>query len=264
MKILIRGAGDLATGIACRLYNSGYEIVMTDIAVPLAVRRLVSLSRAVYEGEAVVENIHGVLAQNLEEVYKSLEDGKIPIVVDPKAGIRRDYKPDVIVDAIIAKHNLGTGIEDAPFVVGVGPGFCAGEDCHCVVETKRGHYLGSVIRKGSAIPNTGVPGMIGGYGLERLIRAEADGFLKPLVSIGERVVRGQTVARTGNEPVYAMMDGMVRGMLQEDVFVKKGLKIGDIDVRCEKKYCETISDKARAIGGGVLEAISAYEHKGNK
>ena len=173
-------------------------------------------------------------------------------------------QPDVIVDAILAKRNLGTKITDAPFVIGIGPGFTAGEDCNCVVETKRGHTLGNVIWDGSAIPNTGVPGNVGGYSIERLIKASADGVIEPKAVIGDLVRKGQIVAITGGEPVYALMDGIVRGMLQPGVQVTKGLKIGDIDARAKQEHCRTISDKARAIGGGVLDAVCSYEKSRGK
>ena len=221
MKILIKGAGDLATGIASRLYGAGHQIMMTDIAVPLTVRRLVAFSRAVYEGEAVVEDMTACLAKNQEEAEEIMEQGDIPVIVDPKAECIEWFEPDVIVDAILAKRNLGTKITDAPFVIGVGPGFTAGEDCNCVVETKRGHTLGNVIWDGSAIPNTGVPGNVGGYSIERLIKASADGVIEPKAVIGDLVRKGQIVAITGGEPVYALMDGIVRGMLQPGVQVTK-------------------------------------------
>lgn len=264
MKILIKGAGDLATGIASRLYGAGHQIMMTDIAVPLTVRRLVAFSRAVYEGEAVVEDMTARLAKNQEEAEKIMEQGDIPVIVDPKAECVQWFQPDVIVDAILAKRNLGTKITDAPFVIGVGPGFTAGEDCNCVVETKRGHTLGNVIWDGSAIPNTGVPGNVGGYSIERLIKASADGVIEPKAVIGDLVRKGQIVAITGGEPVYALMDGIVRGMLQPGVQVTKGLKIGDIDARAKQGHCRTISDKARAIGGGVLDAVCSYEKSRGK
>ena len=264
MKILIKGAGDLATGIASRLYGAGHQIMMTDIAVPLTVRRLVAFSRAVYEGEAVVEDMTARLAKNQEEAEKIMEQGDIPVIVDPKAECVQWFQPDVIVDAILAKRNLGTKITDAPFVIGVGPGFIAGEDCNCVVETKRGHTLGNVIWDGSAIPNTGVPGNVGGYSIERLIKASADGVIEPKAVIGDLVRKGQIVAITGGEPVYALMDGIVRGMLQQGVQVTKGLKIGDIDARVKQEHCRTISDKARAIGGGVLDAVCSYEKSRGK
>ena len=178
----------------------------------------------------------------MEDGQRAIRDGKIPVIVDPNAEILNDLKPDVLVDAIIAKKNLGTCITDAPLVIGVGPGFTAGIDCHKVIETKRGHYLGKVIDAGSAIPNTGVPGDIGGYTVERIIRATADGYFLPKASIGEMVEKGQLIAYSGEVPVYALIQGIVRGMLQEGVEVTKGMKAGDIDARCEIKHCFSISD----------------------
>lgn len=259
MKILIRGAGDLATGIASRLYGAGHQILMTEIQVPLTVRRTVALSRAVYEKRARVEEMEGFLAEDGQSAQAILERGDIAVMVDPEMECRSWFAPDVIVDAILAKKNLGTEITDAPFVIGGGPGFTAGKDCNCVVETKRGHTLGNIIWQGSAIPNTGVPGNVGGYTVERLIRASADGVMEPKVQIGEYAEKGQIVALTGGVPVYAQMSGIVRGMLQEGVHVWKNLKIGDIDARTEVSHCYTISDKARAIGGGVLEAVTGFE-----
>ena len=259
MKILIRGAGDLATGIASRLYGAGHQILMTEIRVPLTVRRTVALSRAVYEKRARVEEMEGFLAEDGQSAQAILERGDIAVMVDPEMECRSWFAPDVIVDAILAKKNLGTEITDAPFVIGAGPGFTAGKDCNCVVETKRGHTLGNIIWQGSAIPNTGVPGNVGGYTVERLIRASADGVMEPKVQIGEYAEKGQIVALTGGVPVYAQMSGIVRGMLQEGVHVWKNLKIGDIDARTEVSHCYTISDKARAIGGGVLEAVTGFE-----
>ena len=264
MKILIKGAGDLATGIASRLYHSGHQIIMTEIAVPLTVRRMAALSRAVYEGTAVVEDMKGVLVHSEKEAKDILADGDIAVIVDADAKIAADFQPDVIVDAILAKRNTGTKITDAPFVIGVGPGFTAGIDCNCVVETKRGHTLGDIIYDGSAIPNTGVPGNVWGYTTERLIRAAGGGKMQPLAAIGDVVEKGQAVAVTGGKEVYAQMSGIVRGMLQPGVNVKEGLKIGDIDARCESNHCFTISDKARAVGGGVLEAVTRHEHMRGK
>lgn len=264
MKILIKGAGDLATGIASRLYGAGHQIMMTEIAVPLTVRRLVAFSRAVYEGEAAVEDMTARLAKNQAEAEQIMEQGEIPVLVDPNAECIQWFHPDVIVDAILAKKNLGTKITDAPFVIGVGPGFTAGEECNCVVETKRGHTLATVIWEGSAIPNTGVPGNVGGFTTERLIKASGNGRIEPKAAIGDLVKKGQIVAVTGGEPVYALMDGIVRGMLQPGVNVKTGLKIGDIDARAKQEHCWTISDKARAIGGGVLDAVCSFEKSREK
>lgn len=263
MKILIRGAGDLATGIAHRLRRCGFDIVMTDIPVPTTVRRSVAYSRAIYENKALVEEIEGILVESIEEIDKVIKEGKIAVIIDETGAIKAEWNPEVIVDAIIAKRNVGTKITDAPLVIGIGPGFTAKVDCHYVIETKRGHYLGKVIEHGSAIPNTGVPGEIGGYSIERIIRASDNGIFYPLASIGDKVELNQRIAMVDDIPVYALMPGMVRGMLQSGIKVSKGMKCGDIDARCELEHCYTISDKARAIGGGVLEAILMYNNVEN-
>lgn len=260
MIILIKGAGDLATGVAYRLKKSGFDIIMTDIESPTTVRRTVALSQAVYDNNVEVEGIKATLVSGIEEAWNVIKQGNIAIVVDEKAEIIKKLKPDVVVDAIIAKENIGTKINDAPIVIALGPGFTAGIDCHCVVETKRGHYLGKVIYDGSAIPNTGVPGEIGGYTNERIIRATSDGRILPISKIGDYVEKGDIVAYVNDTPIFAEINGIVRGMLQKDVNVFKGMKSGDIDPRCEKDHCFTISDKARSIGGGVLEAILCLNH----
>jgi xanthine dehydrogenase accessory factor len=261
MKVLIKGAGDLATGIAYRLLKAGYDVLMTEISIPTTVRRTVAFSRAVYDGVAEVEGVKGILVHTIEEILQVQREGGVPVIVDDRAEIRLKYHPEVIVDAIIAKTNLGTTMEEAPLVIGVGPGFIASKDCHVVIETKRGHSLGKVIREGSAIPNTGIPGNIGGFTTERIIRANADGMFEPVACIGDRVEKDQVVAYSGGEVMRAQMTGMVRGMLQPEVAVVKGMKCGDIDARCEIEHCFTISDKARSIGGGVLEEIVRYEHR---
>ncbi|MCR5684371.1 MAG: EF2563 family selenium-dependent molybdenum hydroxylase system protein [Lachnospiraceae bacterium] len=261
MKILIKGAGDLATGIAWMLKKAGYDLLMTDLEVPTAVRRTVSFSRAVYEGTATVEGITARAAYDIEQIYETINRDEIPVIADPKAEISGSFSPDIVVDAIIAKKNTGTRIDDAGLVIGVGPGFTAGMDCHCVIETKRGHYLGRVIREGSAAPNTGIPGDIGGYTSERIIRAAADGIFKPCRFIGDQVSKGDLLATSGGVPVYASISGIIRGMLQEGVPVSLNMKCGDIDPRCEAAHCLTISDKARSIGGGVLEAVTSYRYR---
>ncbi len=253
--ILIKGAGDIASGIAYRLKKCGYRIIMTETAVPTTVRRTVAFSGAVYEGSCSVEGIRAELCKNIEEIENCIERDVIPVIVDEKAEIIGEVSPDVVVDAILAKKNLGTDRSLAPFVIGVGPGFTAGVDCDCVIETKRGHYLGRVIEKGSAIPNTGVPGEIGGYSIERIIRAEAEGVFVPRKSIGDEVREGDVVAESGGKKIRARMPGLIRGMLQEGVIVTPGMKCGDIDARCEYEYCFEISDKALAVAGGVLEAV---------
>ncbi|WP_252238709.1 selenium-dependent molybdenum cofactor biosynthesis protein YqeB [Clostridium sp. VAP51] len=253
--IVIKGAGDLATGVATRLKKCGFDIVMTEISQPTTVRRTVAFSQVVYDKKVEVEGITAVLASNKEDINKIVEEGRVAVLVDEKAKIIDEIKPEIIIDAIIAKKNLGTKIDDANIVIALGPGFTAGIDCHCVIETKRGHYLGKAIYKGSAIPNTGVPGEVGGFSKERIIRATTDGKIVPVSKIGDYVKKGDIVAYVNETPIFAKLDGIVRGMLQKDVNVFKGMKSGDIDPRCEKNHCFTISDKARSIGGGVLEAI---------
>lgn len=261
MIVLIKGAGDLATGIAYRLKKSGFDIVMTEINNPTTVRRTVAFSQAVFDNEIEIEGIKGIKVNNIDEIYIEISKGNIPIIIDEKANIIKELNPNVVVDAIIAKKNLGTSINDAPIVIGVGPGFEAKKDCHLVVETKRGHYLGKVIEEGSAIPNTGIPGEIGGYTKERIIRASSEGKIKPVARIGDYVKKGDVVAYIDGVEVLAEIDGIIRGMLQDGIEVFKGMKSGDIDPRCEKNHCFTISDKARSIGGGVLEGILYMNNK---
>lgn len=258
MRVWIRGAGDLATGIAVRLHRCGMKIVMTETEIPTTVRRTVAFSRAVYESGhlAEVEGIKGRLVSSEAELNACIDEGQIAVVIDPKGIYRKWYRADVLTDAILAKKNLGTRITDAPLVIGAGPGFTAGTDCHYVIETMRGHTLGRVISEGTALPNTGIPGEIGGFSSERLIRAEADGIFVPLKQIGDRAKIGETVAVIGEVPVRARMSGIIRGMLQDGgLYVKKGMKCGDIDARCKAEDCFLVSDKALAVAGGVLEAI---------
>lgn len=259
---MIKGAGDLASGIALRLHHSGYQVVMTETAVPTTVRRTVAFSPAVYLGETTVEDVSGRRCNTLGEVESALREGVIPVVIDGPAQIRNQWHPDAVVDAIIAKVNTGTAIGDAAAVIGVGPGFYAGRDCHCVIETKRGHYLGRCIWSGEAIANTGIPGSVGGFGIERLLRAGADGVFRGTVGIGARVKQGDIVAYVDDVPICSAIDGIVRGILQDGVVVKKGMKAGDVDPRCAPDHCYTVSDKARSVGGGVLEAILCLPGRG--
>lgn len=261
MRVLIKGAGDLATGVAALMFRHGFQIIMTEIPVPLTVRRQVAFSRAVYEGRCVVEDITAELAENCERAVSLSQSGKIAVVIDPEAQIREFFKPEIIVDCIMAKTNTGTGINDAPVVIALGPGFTAGKDCHAVIETMRGANLGKPIYSGMAIPNTGIPGVIGGYAAERLIKAAADGKMKPVASIGDMVKKGDLLAVTGDKNVYAQVDGVVRGMLQADVDVYEGMKIGDVDPRCDNSLVYIISDKSVKIGKGVLKAVEILVFK---
>lgn len=255
MLALIRGAGDLASGIALRLFRSGFQIVMTDLERPMAIRRTVSFSDAIVYGTMTVEDVTAQFAENVPQARRLLAEGKIPVLADPECRCRGELKPDVIVDAILAKKNLGTKISDAPIVIGVGPGFTAGEDCHAVIETMRGHTLGRAIYGGSALPNTNIPGLIGGFAGERVLRAPADGVFTGTRKIRDLVKEGDTVGFVAGEPMKATISGVLRGLIADGAEVRRGLKCGDVDPRGEVSYCDTVSDKASAIGGGVLEAI---------
>ena len=215
MLVVIRGAGDLATGTALRLWRAGLSVVMTEVAAPTAIRRTVCFSQAVVHGEAVVEEVTARLAGGAEEVPALLGQGVIPVLVDPDASCIPALRPDAVVDAILAKRNLGTRITDAPVVVGVGPGFTAGEDCHAVVETMRGHYLGRVLYHGSAQPNTGIPGLIGGFAGERVLRAPAEGTFRQLLDIGAQVKQGDIAATVEGVPMVCTLDGVLRGILAD-------------------------------------------------
>lgn len=256
LVVLIRGAGDIASGVAHRLRRSHFKICMTEIPHPLAVRREVAFSEAIYEGEKEVEGIRAKFISKPEEIESVWKKGDIPILVDPDGKKTRHFlKPDVLVDAIMAKNNSAIQVNDAPWVIGLGPGFTGGKDVHVVIETNRGHYLGTMILNGTAEPDTGIPGEIGGYTIERVLRTMKKGIFHPQKSIGDRVSKGAVVAVVDDFPVIAKISGVVRGLLREGVEVRKGMKVGDIDPRGKKESCFTISDKARAIAGGVLEAI---------
>ena len=255
MLTLIRGAGDLATGVALRLWRSGFDVAMTDIARPTAIRRTVAFSEAIIYGEYTVEGVTARRAENAAEARELLAQDLLPVLVDPDCACRAELRPDALVDAIIAKRNLGTAITDAPIVVGVGPGFTAGVDCHAVVETMRGHTLGRVIYAGSALPNTNIPGLIGGFAGERVLRAPADGVFESARKIGDVVKAGDTAGYVAGVPMVCTIDGVLRGLIADGVPVTKGMKSGDVDPRCKPEYCRTSSDKALAVGGGVLEAI---------
>ncbi|HSB05887.1 MAG TPA: selenium-dependent molybdenum cofactor biosynthesis protein YqeB [Thermodesulfobacteriota bacterium] len=254
--VLIRGAGEMASGVAHRLCRSHFKICLLEMRQPIAVRRAVAFCEAVYEGEKEVEAVHAKFIRHPKEIPATWKEEKIPLLVDPEGKDTRKFlKPDVVIDAILAKHNLGTRLSDAPFVIGLGPGFTAGKDVHVVIETNRGHNLGKVILVGSAEPDTGIPGEIGGYGVERVLRTMKAGMFRPQKSIGDRVNKGSVVAVVEDYPIIAVISGVIRGLLREGVGAKKGMKVGDIDPRGKRELCFSISEKARAIGGGVLEAI---------
>ena len=270
--IVVRGAGDLATGTIHRLKKAGFRLLVLEAEHPAAIRRQVALSEAVYAGSARVEDVEAVrmdvdlaekknrkelLEQEMERIWK--KDG-VPVLVDPAGLSIAALRPAVVVDAILAKKNLGTTKEMAPLVIALGPGFTAGEDVDVVIETNRGHNLGRVIRSGSAVPNTGIPGIIGGYGKERVMHAQAEGILRNVASIGDiveaRAVIAEIETENGTVPVEASLSGLLRGLIRDGYPVTKGFKIADIDPRKEElQNCFTISDKARCIAGSVLEVI---------
>jgi xanthine dehydrogenase accessory factor len=255
IKVGLRGGGDLASGVAWRLYQSGFKVFITEVAKPLAVRRKVAFCEAVYDGRAEVEGVEAVLISEAEEVYSIWEQSKIPLLVDPQCKAKRVIEPHVIVDAILAKKNLGTTIHDAPLVIALGPGFEAGKDAHFVVETNRGHNLGRLIASGTAEPNTGIPGPVQGITSERVLRAPVDGEWKIILDIGDEVKKGDAVGSVNGVVLEAQIDGVIRGLIRSGIDVHKGLKLGDIDPRGKKEFCFTISEKSRALGGTVLEAI---------
>ena len=261
--VLVRGAGDIATGTILRLHRCGLRVIVTECSNPSAIRRKAALCEAVFNGSHTVEGITCRKIDRAEEAAKVSADGEIPLLVDENLSCLSKLHPAAIVDAILAKKNLGTYRSMAPITVGLGPGFTAGEDVDAVVETKRGHHLGRVILEGPAIANTGVPGMIGGFAAERVIHSPAQGQMTYVtdeegntVDIGALVKKGQIIASVGGTPVLATLDGVLRGLIREGFPVSRGLKIADIDPRPEQTaYCDTVSDKARAVGGGSLEAL---------
>jgi xanthine dehydrogenase accessory factor len=253
--VVIKGGGDLATGVAHRLHRAGMQVVVTELAQPTVIRRAVAVASAVYEGRVEIEGLVARLARNDEEIRAALAAGEVPVVIDPRAEVIPRLCPTAVVDAIVAKRNTGTRITDAPIVIGLGPGFTAGVDVHAVIETNRGHNLGRVILSGSAEPDTGIPGPTMGYTVERVLRAPCAGLFKGERRIGDPVQAGERVASVAGQPVVANISGVLRGLLADGLTVRAGMKVGDVDPRGVREHCFTISDKARAIGGGVLEAI---------
>ncbi|MHB1399633.1 MAG: selenium-dependent molybdenum cofactor biosynthesis protein YqeB [Trichloromonadaceae bacterium] len=258
--ILIKGAGEMATGVACRLYRANFRrILMLEIPAPLAVRRRVSFSEAIPEGQMQVEGIVAVRVETDQDLLAAWAEGSVAVRVDPQGESVRRCRPDVLIDATLAKRNLGLKSADAPLVIALGPGFVAGQDCHIVIETNRGHDLGRLITCGAAAADTGVPGEISGFSKERVLRAPIAGLFSSARQIGDPVRRGEVIGSVAAAPVTATIDGFLRGLIRPETIVSAGLKIGDIDPRGEAGCCETISDKARALGGAVLEALlSSY------
>lgn len=265
--VVIKGGGDLASGVAHVLRNSGFSVLLTEIEKPSAIRRHVSFSEAVYHGKSEVEGILCERADNLKQALDIMDSGNIALLIDPDGACIKDIDPHelvAVVDAILAKKNLGTNIRMAPVVVGLGPGFEAGKDVDVVVETMRGHHLGRLYKEGCALANTGVPGKINGYGIERVIHAPCAGKLREIAHIKDIVEEGQVIAYIDKTPIKATLSGVLRGILPDGYEVSEGMKMADIDPRIESaENCDTISDKARCIGGSVLTAILMVERESN-
>lgn len=255
LKVLIKGGGEIASGVAHRLVRSHFRVCMTELPHPKAIRREVAFSEAIYEGEKEVEGVLAKFISSPDNVIQVWEDGKLPILIDPKAEIKDILKPNILIDATIAKKNSGTMISDASLVIGLGPDFRAGRDVHIVIETNRGHNLGRAIRQGQAEPNTGIPGEVAGISVERVLRAPKTGRFSTDKKIGDYIQTGEVVAIVAGTPIEAQIKGIIRGLLRDGTDVTEGMKVGDVDPRGIRDCCYLISDKARAIAGGVLEAI---------
>ena len=258
--IIVRGGGDLATGTIYKLKKSGFPVLILEVPRPSAIRRNVAFCEAVYQGRQTVEDMTCHKAESLAQAKQFLNVGKLAVLVDPDGESIRSLKPMAVVDAILAKKNLGTNRNMAPITVALGPGFVAGADVDAVIETKRGHNLGRVIWEGAAAPNTGIPGIIGGYGKERVIHCPDKGIVRNVKKITDTVSKGEVIAfvetEDGTVPVEASLDGILRGLIRDGYPVNAGFKMADIDPRVEEyDNCFTISDKARCIAGGVVEAI---------
>ncbi len=256
IRVCIKGAGEMASGIAWRLFQARFRnIVMLEVPAPLAVRRRVSFCEAVHDGRQQVEGVIAQRVDSSDEITAAWQAGQIAVRVDPRWQTLDEIDFQVVIDATLAKRNLGTSMDEGELVIGVGPGFRAPQDVHLVIETHRGHHLGRIIAEGAAAPNTGVPGEMAGYTVERVLRAPVDGPFRVQAQIGDPISRGQIVANVGDTPLTASIDGVLRGLIRSDTQVTAGVKVGDIDPRGDLAYCDTISEKARAIGGAVLEAV---------
>ncbi len=255
--VVVRGGGDLATGTIYRLGRAGFPVIVLELERPLAIRRTVSVASAVIEDRALIEDLDAICIEDVEEAVEVAKSGAIPVMVSPTL-LQLPWEPSIVVDARVAKRNIDTTINDAPLVVALGPGFEAGKDCHAVVETMRGHFLGRVIWNGEATPNTGEPGMIGGKSSERVVRAPTFGILSWRVGIADLVAAGDILGDINGVPIRSRIGGVVRGLLAPGYEVEWNWKLADIDPRADSTACFEISDKALSIGGGVVEAALTW------
>ncbi len=259
LRILVRGGGDLASGVALRLHRAGWQVLVTELARPLAVRRYVSFAQAVYSDEIRVEEVLARRVADIGSAKKALLERVLPVMVDPAGEALLSFHPHVLVDGRMRKHPPELHMDAAPLVIGLGPGFTAGVDCHAVVETNRGPFLGRVIWEGPAEADTGIPERVAGYRAERVLRAPVDGRLEAVAGIGAQLREGEVVARIASVPIYAPFAGVLRGLVEDGLGVRAGEKVGDVDPRGDARLCWLVSDKALSVGGGVLEAILASE-----
>lgn len=255
VQVVVRGAGDLGSGVVYRLNRCGFPVIVLELSQPLLVRRAVAYGSAVFEETVTIEGLVARRVDGWEEAFVIQKAGGIPVLVDPEGATLSEFNPTVVIDARMAKCNLDTHITDAPLVIGLGPGFTAGVDCHAVIETNRGHFLGRVIWEGQAEPDTHMPGQVSEYRSQRVLRAPADGTMRGLGAIGDAVVPGQPVAEIRGKMIRAPFEGVLRGLLHDGLYVAAGTKVGDVDPRSHREHCFTISEKSLAIGGGVLEAV---------
>lgn len=262
ISILIRGAGEMASGVAVRLSQARFPVVMTERPEPMCVRRTVSFCEAIHAGQMEVEGVQARRIDRPDQVAAVWAERRIALLIDPHLECLDILKPHVLIDATLAKRNLGLSRDLAPLVIGLGPGFNADADCHVVVETNRGHNLGKLIYQGPAEPDTGIPGEIGGETVRRVLRAPTSGVFLSSRDIGDIVQSGDQVAEVEGRPILTEISGVLRGLIRPGTRVSKGLKVGDIDPRGRVDYCFTVSDKARSLGGAVLEAILHRFHTG--
>lgn len=259
--VVFRGGGDVATGSIQKLFRTGFKVLVLEMEKPLCIRRYVSSAQAIFDGEVKIEDFVAKKVENIDEIKKCWEDEKVPVFVDPNADIIKELKPLAVVDETLAKRNIGTNKDMAPITIALGPGYVAGIDVDVVIETNRGHDLGRLIFEGPAQKNTGIPGNIKGFTSERILRSPDEGEIEVIKDIGSEVKKGETLAYVNGKEVKSALDGMVRGMIGNGSYVTKELKIGDVDPRVNKRNTKTISDKARLIGGGCLEAILIYKRR---
>ena len=260
VSVLVRGGGDLASGVIYRLHRAGFGVIVTELAKPKLVRRTVSYGDAVWSNSITVEGITAHRADSLDNVPDVLSNDDIPVLVEPTKQAIERLAPIIVVDARMEKQPLDSSVDDAPLIVALGPGYVAGQHCHAVIETKRGHRLGRVIRDGSAEPDTGIPGSVNSHTNSRVLRAPEAGYVQAEKQIGDTIQQGETIASLNHNKIIAPFDGILRGLIHSEVNVEPGMKIGDLDPRANRENCFTISDKALAIGGGVLEAVLSAPH----